>query len=128
MLEFKIVNMSCGHCQLKVTSVLKEEKYPVDSIDMEKNTVCVDANIGDKTHITKILDKIGYLVDQDSFKDLGSHLVQSKKLDNVETLDCVIEYLNENGYKIEDIRDDLSIVVTCSVYEKKEIDNFVEKL
>lgn len=128
MLEFKVVNMSCGHCQLKIDSLLNEEGYDVEKIDMNRNIVRVQAKLKDKQHIAKRLDQIGYLVDQGSFKELTSHLIESSKIHDEKTLDSVLSYLVSNDYLIEDINDDLSIAIICSEKELKEINNHVKQL
>jgi copper chaperone len=59
MSEFKVPDMSCGHCEKAITKALKEANASADvKIDLNKKTVQV-TNVPDET-VVELLKDIGY--------------------------------------------------------------------
>lgn len=128
MLKFRIENMSCGHCQLKVSSTLNEHGYDVEYIDMDLSEVKVKGTKEDHTKIVQLLDQIGYMVDNDSFVFLNHYIVSSDKFEDENIFDQFLSYLTEEDCDIENINDDLSVVIHCSERDFQKILTFLELL
>ena len=128
MLKFQVTNMSCGHCRLKIEATLNDENFRVKNIDMDKNLVNIEATMRDKTDVTKLLDGIGYLVDQDSFLEINERLIHSSKLEDEALFNKILSYIDEQGYVIEDIKEDFSIVILCTMGEWNKVNRFLEEL
>ncbi|MGS0972134.1 MAG: heavy-metal-associated domain-containing protein [Candidatus Izemoplasmataceae bacterium] len=128
MLHFRIVNMSCGHCQLKVSSTLNEAGYDVMDVNMDSGVLKAEGHKENQHHIVQLLDQIGYMVDQDSFVFLEQHIISSDKFDDEDQFDQFLDYLAKKSYEIQGINDDLSIVLYCSDKDLHEMIKYLEML
>lgn len=68
--EIKIPDMSCNHCVMKITNILKSFNINVLEVSLEKKVLIIDKDIKDYD------DKI-----KNELSDLGYEIEYSKKID-----------------------------------------------
>ncbi len=130
MIKFKVVNMSCGHCQLKINSELNSSGFHVLNIDMMKNTVTVDADESDYHKIVKLLDNINYLVEENSPVDvLKEYKFWDDSLFDDNQYNKTIEYIAQLSVEITGFDEDTcELIFICSQKEYESIVSFAEEL
>ena len=108
--------MSCGHCQIKIKAELESNDYEVIKIDMDKNTVLLDAKSNEINKITRILDKINYVVDH-SFPilDIGEHTIWDDKLDDESNYEIFSTYLSNEEISIVGFNEEeIGLILLCT--------------
>ena len=130
MIKFKVVNMSCGHCQLKINAELNSRGYKVIKIDMMKNTVTIDAKESDYKKVIKVLDNINYLVEEDVSPDvITEYKFWNDSLFDDNQYNKAIEFITELGVEVTGFDEDTcKLILMCSKKEYESIVSYTEEL
>jgi methionine synthase II (cobalamin-independent) len=108
--------MSCGHCQLKINAELESNGYKVINIDMGNNSVLIDTDSSETRKLTRLLDGINYLVDdQFPIVDITEHTIWDDQLDDESKYDIFTNYLFNMDIKIIGFNEeDFGIIILCT--------------
>ena len=130
MIKLIVTNMSCGHCQLKINAELEENNYKVIKIDMDKNSVLIDAKSNEVNRIKRILDKINYVIDDQSpILNIEEHTIWDDKLENDSNYDMFSTYLLNKDIDIVGINDeDFGVIILCTETQLNEAVEYINEL
>ncbi len=130
MIKIIVTNMSCGHCQIKITAELEENNFKVIKIDMNKNSVLLDAKSSDINKIKRILDNINYVVDdQNPIMDIVEFTVWNAKLDDEKNYDLFTDYLINRNIKVVGFNNDnFGVIILCTEIEFDEAVRYISEL
>lgn len=88
--------MSCGHCRLKITSELQSAGYDIKEINMDTNTITLNADIKSFPKIVRILDKINYIIESNCLPEsIEKRQIKNKKVEDDKVLNSIFEKLSE---------------------------------
>lgn len=129
MIKVFIENMSCGHCQLKVTSELEQHNYRVIKIDMMHNYVYIDCGIQEIPHIVVILNHIQYLVIPEQSYELKELVVWDETLEEEGKFNRFYHYLNQLEIEIIGFdSEQYGLNILCDQRDFDKINTFIQTL
>ena len=122
--------MSCGHCQLKINAELEENNFKVIKIDMNENSVLLNAKSSDVIKIKRILDKIHYFVDdQFPILDIVEFTIWDNKLDDESNYEMFSDYLVNEGINVVGFNDeDFGVIILCTETQFEEAMKYIDRL
>ncbi|MGS0972736.1 MAG: hypothetical protein ACVCEJ_05835 [Candidatus Izemoplasmataceae bacterium] len=122
--------MSCGHCQLKINAELVSNGYNVLNIDMDSNSVLIDTDSSETRKLTKILDGINYVIDnQFSIADITEHTIWDDQLDDESKYDIFTNYLQNMDIKIIGFNEeDFGIIIMCTESQLKDAIQYINEM
>jgi|GEM_PF-1946445 len=106
MIKLKVVNMSCGHCRLKITSVLTNNEYKIESIDMDEQSILLNEGLEDFKKIRDLLDEIGYIITVDKrFLELKEIVYWNTLLEDDYIFNQTLIFIKDKGYHFTEFSD-----------------------
>jgi len=130
MINLIVTNMSCGHCQLKIKAELESNNYKVIKIDMDRNSVLIDAESSEVNKLTRILDGINYVVDdQIPIVDIIEHTIWNDKLDDESKYEMFSTYLlNKEISTVGFNEEDFGVIILCTETQFNEALEYINGL
>jgi copper chaperone CopZ len=130
MIKLIVKNMSCGHCQLKINAELESNGYKVINIDMGNNSVLIDTDSSETRKLTRLLDGINYLVDdQFPIVDITEHTIWDDQLDDESKYDIFTNYLQNMDIKIIGFNEeDFGIIILCTESQLNKAIKYINEM
>lgn len=130
MIKLNVLNMSCGHCRLKITSILESNEYKVDSIDMIDQSIVIDTTMKSFQHIKGLLDDIGNPITLDqTFAQYKEIIYWQTKLEDDAVFKQVINFIDNEGYNIVEFSDEpLGLKILADTAFIDELNRYINHL
>ena len=130
MIKLIICNMSCGHCQLKIKAELESNDYSIIKIDMEENSVLVDAQSSESRKLIKILDGINYVVDdQVPIVDIVEHTIWDEKLEKDSNYKLFSTYLVNDDIDVVGFNEnDFGLIILCTELQYDNAKQYIDEM
>jgi copper chaperone CopZ len=122
--------MSCGHCQLKIKAELESNDYSIIKIDMEENSVLVDAQSSESRKLIKILDGINYVVDdQVPIVDIVEHTIWDEKLEKDSNYKLFSTYLSNDDIDVVGFNEnDFGLIILCTELQYDNAKQYIDEM
>lgn len=130
MIKLIVTNMSCGHCQLKINAELESNNYKVIKIDMDNNSVLIDAKSSEVNKLRRILDSINYVIDdQIPILDIIEYTIWDDKLDDESNYEIFSTYLANNEISIVGFNDeDFGVIILCTGTQFEKVIQYISEM
>jgi copper chaperone CopZ len=130
MIKLIVTNMSCGHCQLKIKAELESNNYKVIKIDMDNNSVLIDAKSSDVNKLKRILDSINYVIDdQIPIQEIIEYTIWDDKLDDDLYYDKFLTYLSDVKINIVGFNDEVfGIIILCTKTQFENASQYINEM
>lgn len=130
MIKITVLNMSCGHCKLKINAELQANGFEVVKIDMDQNSVLINATKDDVNKITSILDEIHYVLDERTpVQSIEERRIWQDALEHEVSYNKFSEFIQEIGVDVVGFDDEnFALIVFCSDTEYAQILEFLTNL
>lgn len=130
MIKLIITNMLCGHCRLQINAELESNGFKVIKIDINKNSVLIDAKRSDLYKIERILDSIDYVInDQIPILDITEYTIWDDKLDDELNYESFSSFLLSNEIEIIGFNDEnFGMIILCTEIQFESASQYINQL